>query len=103
MWASGLSYQRVVDALAKEGVYNKATGKPFSSSAAQKAAMNHMLHNLEQSKKEFSYRQSVRGQVVTDEEWQGYVAQMTKLFFCGRPNAMRKYIAQHGIQHYFKA
>lgn len=101
MWAEGKSWDRVGKAIFKEGLFNNRTEKPFTGSAVQKSAMGWVLYNLEQAKKDFVYRQSRRGQTITEEDWKSYVAQMTRLFFSGRKNSMRKYIAQHGIQDYF--
>lgn len=102
LWAEGNSYGSISYILYNEGLYNKRTNRPFTQSAIHKAAAHWMLYNLPEAKKDFVHRQLSRGMVITEEEWQEYVAQMARLYFHRRPDSLRKYIAQHGIQDYFK-
>lgn len=96
---AGGSWGDVQRVLLKEGELNQTTGRVAGISGIQKAAFRWATAHREESRKDLAYYWSLSGKVLTDEDWNTFLRQALRLAYHRRPEKLRKFIVQHGLQH----
>lgn len=104
-WLEHGSLMNVRRKYAFEGYLNPTTGKPPTISAIQKSAYTWIIQNPDRirlAKERYMYEHKRKGIIATDDMWKEKLFNIGRLLFYQRPDRLRQFIAQHGLQKYAK-
>ncbi len=99
-WVRLKSLSKVRREYEEQGIINPRTGNAPNESAIQKSAYVYVLSNPEVAREQFEFECRERGDIPTEELWKKKLYKIAWLLYYQRPNRMRGYVAQYGLESY---